>query len=115
MDVFADDVITTMNVDAEAFPMGGQTIGREEVLAKVLRFRELFEILDYQPRISGAEGEIVRSRVTMLLRHRDSGEVVLCKKRSVCEVRDGQIVRVDEFIDRAMMETFIRLVRALKV
>lgn len=114
-DVFAADVVTTMNVDADIIPMGGEIVGRDGLMAKVLQFREVFEILEYQPRICGVDGNIVRSRVNMLLRHRRSGEIVLCKKRSVYEVRDNLIVRVDEYVDRAMMETFIRLVRALQV
>ena len=49
----------------------------------------------------------------MLLRHRKSGEVVMCKKRTVYTIQNGVMVRIDEYVDQAMMETFMRMVSML--
>ena len=111
--LMAPDVVSTMNVDGAAVPMGGDIVGRAEVLAKLSKFRQVFEIVDYRPRIYAAEGDTVRSRVNLLLRHRLSGETLICKKRTVYTIRDGLIIRVDEYVDQAMMETFMRMVSML--
>lgn len=112
-ELFSPGIVTTMNVDGAAIPMGGIVNGRDEFFAQLGRFRDVFEILKYKPRIYAAEGDIVRSRVDMLLRHRKSGEVVMCKKRTVYTIQNGVMVRIDEYVDQAMMETFMRMVSML--
>lgn len=113
-ELFAPDIVTTMNVDGSAIPMGGTISGRDEFFAQLGRFRDVFAILDYKPRIYSAEHDTVRSRVDMLLRHRKSGEVVMFKKRTVYIIRDNMMVRIDEYVDHAMMETFMRMVSSLE-
>ncbi len=45
-----------------------------------------------------------------MYRHRASGEVLDGRFRHVMRVKDGLIVRTDEYHDRAKVETFMRLV-----
>lgn len=109
MTMVAPDIVYRLNVDSEAMPLGGETIGWDAVNAIMMRSREVFEYLVYRPRILSVEGDTARLRVELVLRHRASGELLMVNMRAVNRVRDGMIVAVDEYVDAPMIETFMRL------
>lgn len=109
MHLCAPDIIYTLNVDPETHQLGGETVGWEAVNAMMLGIRDVFDYLVYRPRILGVEGNKVRVRVEIVFRHRPSGELLTGSIRAVHTVRDDRIVRVDEYVDAAMLEAFMRL------
>ena len=110
MDAFTDpDIVYTLNVSPDALLLGGETRGREVVRAKMLAIREQFDYLVYRPRVFSVRDDVVRVRTEFVYRHRPSGELISGQMRTVFTVRDGLIVRVDEFVDAAMIESFMRL------
>lgn len=106
----APDVVYNLNVSREALPLGGETSGWEAVNEILLGIRKLFDYLVYKPRILTVEDNIVRARIELVLRHKPSGEIFTGQMRSVFTVRDGLIVRVEEYVDAPMVESFMRLV-----
>lgn len=104
------DVIYSLNVSPDALPLGGETVGWDAVNEILLGIRELFEYLVYKPRILTVEDNIVRARIELVLRHKPSGEILNSQMRSVFTVRDGFVVRVEEYVDAPMIESFMRLV-----
>jgi len=103
------DVIYTLNVSPDALLLGGETHGRDAVTAKMLGIRDQFDYLVYKPRVFSIRGDTVRTRIEFVYLHKRSGELLSGRMRSVFTVRDGLIVRVDEFVDAAMIESFMRL------
>ena len=106
----APDIVYTLNVSPDALPLGGATEGWDAVNDVLLGIRKVFDYLVYRGRIVAVDGDTVRARIELVLRHKPSGQILNSQMRSVFVVRDGLIVRVDEYVDAAMVETFMRLV-----
>ena len=94
----------------EALAHGGKTAGREKIAAVLRQIRKDFEYILYRPFKLNADGETVRHQVEFMYRHLQSGEVLAGRFRMVMQVKDGLIVRADEYHDRAKVEAFLRLV-----
>ena len=71
--------------------------------------REDFEYILYRPFKLTADGDTVRFQVEFMYRHRESGEKLEGRFRMVMVVKDGKLVRTDEYHDRAKLEAFMRL------
>lgn len=112
MRMVAPDVVYSLNVSPEVLLLGGETVGWHAVNKLMLDIREVFDYLVFRPRILTVEGNTVRSRIELLLRHKASGELLSGQMRSVIVVRDGYIARVDEYVDAPMIEAFMRLFAA---
>lgn len=108
--LMAPDVVYTLNVSSQALPLGGETRGLEAVSAKLLGVRVVFDYLIYRPCVLGVHGEEVRARIDFTLRHKLSGEKLTGQMRSVYRVRDGRVVRIDEYADAPLIESFMRMV-----
>jgi ketosteroid isomerase-like protein len=109
MGMVSPRIVYTLNVDPGALLIGGETVGWDAVNAMMLAIRSVFDYLVYRPRVVSAEGNVVRSRIELILRHRASGELLMTQMRSVIIVEDNLIARVDEYVDAPMVETFMRL------
>jgi ketosteroid isomerase-like protein len=105
----APDIVYTLNVTPEAVQIGGETVGWDAVNAKMMGIRDVFDYLIYIPRILGVDGQQVRARIELIFRHKTSGELLMGQMRSVVTVRDGQIARVDEYVDAPLIESFMRM------
>lgn len=105
----APDIVYTLNVSPEALMLGGETRGWDAVNAKLLGIREAFEYLVYKPRIFAIQGNVVRARIEFVYRHKRSGQLLSGHMRSVFEIRDGLVVRCDEYVDAPLVEAFMRL------
>ncbi len=105
----APDIVYTLNVMPEAILLGGETVGWDAVNAKMMGIREVFDYLVYIPRILGADGQKVRARVELIFRHKASRELLMGQMRTVVTVRDEQVVRVDEYVDAPLIESFMRM------
>lgn len=106
----AEDAVYALHISGEALPHGGENLGREKIEAALRRVREDFEYILYRPFKLTADGDTVRFQVEFMYRHRDSGEMLNGRFRMVIQVRDGLLVRTDEYHDRAKVEAFMRLV-----
>ena len=114
MGMVAPDIVYTLNVSPESLSLGGETVGWDAVNELMLGIRNVFDYLVYKPWILSVEGDSVRSRIELILRHKPSGELLTGQMRHVLLVRDGMIARVDEYVDAPMIEAFMRLFSAGK-
>lgn len=105
----APDVVYRLYISETAIPWGGEVGGAQALRAAFVRMRQEFEYILYRTFPSVADGNSVRQRVEFMYRHRASGEVLSGRFRMIYEVRDGLLVRADEYHDRAMVEAFMRL------
>ena len=105
----AEDAVYALYVSGELLPTGGETVGRHNIAVALLKIRECFEYLLYRPLHLHAKGDVVRYQVEFMYRHRQSGETLSGRFRMVMQVRDGLLIRADEYHDRARVEAFMRL------
>jgi ketosteroid isomerase-like protein len=105
----ADDAVYALYISCEALPFAGETVGRASIEAALRQMRSQWDYLVFRPHNFVTKGETVRFRVEHMYRHRPSGAVLSGNFRMVVKVRDGLLVRVDEYHDRAMVEAFMRL------
>jgi len=106
---FAVDGVYALHLSADLLEHAGEAIGRESIAEAISSFRLSFDHLQWRPLNLRVNGNIVRTQVAFKYRHRPSGEVLSGRLRFVFQVRDRQIVRADEYHDRAKVEAFIRL------
>jgi ketosteroid isomerase-like protein len=105
----ATNVVYTLNVSPDALSLGGETCGWDAVNAKMMGIREVFDYLVFKPRIFGVRGNEVRTRIEFAFRHKRSGQLLSGHMRTVFQVQSGFIVRVDEYVDAPLVESFMRL------
>jgi ketosteroid isomerase-like protein len=105
----AEDCVYALYISDEILPFGGETRGRESIKAVLHMMRDQFEYLLYRPQILKIDRDMVRQRVEFMYRHNKSGEILSGNFRLIFRVRDGLLVRGDEYHDRPMVEAFLRL------
>lgn len=106
---FAVHGIYALHLSADVVQHGGEAVGRDDIAEALRRFRSSFDQLVYRPVHLRFNEHIVRTQVEFRYRHRASGETLSGRLRLVFQVHDGQIMRADEYHDRAKVEAFIRL------
>ncbi len=107
--LIAEDAVYVLHISNEVLPFAGETVGKANIEAALRLIRKQFEYLLFRPYNFVADGDKVRLRVEHIYRHRASGELLSGNFRLVFEVRDGLIVKCNEYHDRAMVEAFMRL------
>ncbi|MBN8912325.1 MAG: nuclear transport factor 2 family protein [Rhizobiales bacterium] len=112
MRVVAPDCVYALYISDELLTHGGETRGRDNIRAALTEVRIDFEYVLYRPYNVVLDGDVCRYRVEFMYRHRRSGEMLNGNLRFLMQVRDGLIVRADEYHDRAMVEAFLRLFNA---
>lgn len=110
MRYIAHDCSYALHISDEALPFAGETVGRTAIEATLRHIREKFDYLLYRPFNIHDEGDRVRLQVEFMYRHRASGEPLSGIFRLVLQFRDGEIIRGDEYHDRARIEAFMRLI-----
>jgi ketosteroid isomerase-like protein len=107
----AEDVVYALHFDEELAPFAGVSHGREAMKAAFYAMIAEFDYLKWAPVIMAVDGDIVRVRTEFRYHHRRTGANLEGTLRTIFAVRDGLIVRCEEFLDRGMVEAFMRLTR----
>ena len=105
----ADDVVYVLNIDEDLAPFAGITYGREAMMAAFYQMIEQYDYLKWEQVIVGAEGDVVRVQTQFRFHHRRTGTDLEGSMRTVITMRDGMMMRCEEFLDRGMVEAFMRL------
>ncbi len=109
MQYIAEDAVYALHISEDLLPFGGETVGRANIELAFRQMRDQFDYLVFRPHNFSSDGDTVRLRVEHMYRHRASGAVLSGNFRLVMQVRDGKVTRCEEYHDRAMVETFMRL------
>lgn len=107
----ADDVVYVLNIDEDLAPFAGVTHGREAMMAAFYSMVEQYDYLKWEQVILGAEGDVVRVQTQFRFHHRRTGTDLEGSMRTVITMQDGMMVRCEEFLDRGMVESFMRLAK----
>lgn len=109
MSLVAGDAIYVLHVAEAALPFGGETRGKDAIRQAFLKMRSDFDYVLYRPFPMVVDGDMARGQVEFMYRHRKSGEQMSGRFRLVWTVRNGLIVRCEEYHDAAKIEAFMRL------
>lgn len=107
----ADDVVYVLYIDEDLAPFAGVTHGREGMMTAFYQMIEQYDYLKWEQVIVGAEGDVVRAQTQFRLHHRRTGTDLEGSMRTVMTMRDGMMVRCEEFLDRGLVESFMRLAK----
>jgi ketosteroid isomerase-like protein len=107
----SDDFVYALYASEELVPFAGTSEGKEAVRETLYMMLEIFDYLKFDQNIIGVSGEIVRVQTQFKLHHRRTGENLEGSLRTIFTVRNGLAVRCDEYLDRKLVETFMRLVQ----
>ncbi len=112
--LLADDVVHNVNVDALEIPWVSSASGKAEVTERLKLIIATFVVDAFVIENLVYEGEEVRATVLGYHVHRKTRERLDVRLRFRVRVRDGLIVRLDEFLDAAYIDAFERFVRYLE-
>lgn len=107
----ADDVVYALHFDEDLAPYAGVTYGKEAMKVAFYGMIAEFDYLKYEPVILGADGDVVRVQTQFRYHHRRTAATLEGSMRTIFTVKDGLIVRCEEYLDRGLVESFMRLTR----
>lgn len=109
LELVSDNVVYQLYISQTALPYGGETRGKDDFRDVLFDILAQFDYLSYEPVILGICGDVARVQTRCVLHHRASGHELDMSKRSVFRIKHGLIVRIDEYLDAALVESFMRL------
>lgn len=105
----SEDIVYALYISEHALPYGGETSGKASIRNVLYAILAEFDYLKYDPTIVAVDDDVVRAQVQFTYHHRLTGENLAGSKRLVFTVRDGLVVRIEEYHDAGMVEAFMRL------
>lgn len=106
----AHDMVFAMYIPEHILPFGGETKGKAAASDRLMVILEQFDTLRYEGEVVRVNGDTVHGQVGYAFRHRLTREAIEGSMRVVVVVRDGLIVRWDEYHDLELVRAFMRLV-----
>lgn len=115
LDCFTDDIVYTVNVDGQEVPYAGNTVGKDQMRARLLVLLDNLVVNAFVIESLVHEKEFSRAMVLGYYRHKRTGERLDVKIRFRFWVKDGLITRMEENHDAPYVEAFQRFVRSLEL
>ena len=106
---FADDAVFLEHLPAETIPYAGRTLDKAAIAERLAFMYASWELVRVEPLNFLVEGEQVTSQMAFVFRFKATGNLFEGRIRHVFRVVDGRIARLDEYLDAALLEAFMRL------
>jgi ketosteroid isomerase-like protein len=103
------DIVYTLHNGPDASPFSGSFHGIDSCRDLGYTVLAEFDYLAYEPTTLNVEGPIVQAHVFSRLQHRATGHLIEGSQRSVFQVRDGLVARIDIYEDGPRIEAFMRM------
>ena len=113
LSLMADDIVHTVNVDAMGIPYLLSAEGKPAVAARLALIGATFVIDAFVVENFFFETDEIRANVLGYHTHRKTRERLDVKIRFRIRIRDGQIARLDEYIDGAYVDAYEKFVKHL--
>jgi ketosteroid isomerase-like protein len=114
MSYLAEDVVYVVNVDGLEVPYAASAVGKAEVRQRLQLLLDTFVVNAFVAEDIVHEPEFSRSRVIGYYKHKKTGERLDTKLRFHGWIKDGLLVRIEEYLDAAYVEAFQRFVMHLE-
>jgi ketosteroid isomerase-like protein len=109
VELLANDFVYIFHIAETAAPYAGASEGKEAMRMTLHKIEQDFERILFHTTTLPSTDSTVRQRLEFIMRHRASNERLQGIGRFVWTVRDGMIVRCEEYHDAPMLEAFFRL------
>ncbi len=106
-----DDAVFALYVSEETVPFGGVSRGKDEIRATLYMMLAEFDYLKFDRTIVGVDDDVVKVQTQFKFHHRRTGGNLEGSMRTVFTVRDDLVIRCDEYLDRDLVDAFMRLTR----
>lgn len=111
MAYISDDAVYALYVSEQTVPFAGVSEGKDAIRSTLYMMLEQFDYLRFDRAIVAVNGDVVRVQTQFKFHHRRTGQNLEGSMRTVFTVRDGLVVRCDEYLDEELLDAFMRLVR----
>ena len=109
MAYFAEDAVFFEHLPTEVLPYGGVALGKAEMTARLAFMYATWECVHARPLSFLVDGEQITCQMEFVFRYKATGNTIDSRVRHVFRVVDGHIVRLDEYLDAALIDAFMRL------
>lgn len=109
LSTYADDVVYRLYTFQNQEPGFADLRGKDAVRTALYDILSQFDYLSYTSDILDVSDGVGRVQSRFVLRHRMSGESLSGSKRQRIAIAAGEIVRIDEYHDLALVNAFMRL------
>ncbi len=106
---FADDALFLEHLPAGAIPYAGRTLDKAGMAERLAFMYATWELLRAAPLNFLVEGELVTCQMEFVFRFKATGNLLEGRVRHLFRVVDGRIVRLDEYMDAALLDAFMRM------
>jgi ketosteroid isomerase-like protein len=96
---FDDNIEFATNAPVDIFPYLSRRKGRQAVVTSLIRLREEFEVLKYEPVSITAERDAAAVIVLSRMKHRDRGQMLSTLLAHFLHFKDGRITDFRAFVD----------------
>ena len=96
-----DDIDFVIYAPPDIVPPHARQKGKAALGAVLLKVQAEFEYLSYRPRVVGCDADTAAVAILARLRRRSTGEIVDLFITNFVRFRDGRMVEMREFVDRA--------------
>lgn len=110
LEFFSHDVEYAIFIPQEVLPFGGVTRGKAALSDRLQMILDQFDTLSYAPVFHGSDNDTARGIVHYHFAHKATGETIDGLMRHVAKMKDGLIVRLEEYHDIDRIQAFMRLV-----
>ena len=114
LSLIADDIIHVVNVDALEIPWVSSAEGKLALTARLMLIAATFDINAFIIESLVHEKDDIRATVLVYHTHKKTRERLDIRVRFRVQVKNGLIVRMDEFLDAAYIDAFNRFVKYLE-
>jgi ketosteroid isomerase-like protein len=114
LSLIADDIVHVVNVDALEIPWVSSAEGKPALTARLMLIAATFDINAFIIESLVLEKDDIRATVLVYHTHKKTRERLDIRVRFRVRVKNGLIVRMDEFLDAAYIDAFNRFVKYLE-
>ena len=111
LSTYADDIVYHVYTFQQPSPQFAELSGKQAVRTLLYDILAGFDYLSYASDLLELREGVARVQTRFVLRHRESGESLSGSKRQRVYIANGEIVRIDEYHDVAMVDAFMRLTK----
>lgn len=109
---FAENATFHQHIPDGIVGHSGITFGKAQMAERLVYIYTHWDVVEVEPVYVQADGEIVNAQMRFVFRFKRSGDLLDGGIRHVFRITGGRIVRLDEYMDAAVLRAFLTMAAA---
>ncbi len=109
---FADDATFHQHIPDGIIGYSGVTCGKPQLAERLTYIYAHWDVVEIEPVYMQADGKAVNAQMRFVFRFKRSGDLLDGGIRHVFRIAGGRIVRLDEYMDAALLQAFLTMAAA---